>query len=271
MHRHERHQEVRKREAHRPRRHGRGSRGGHGHTRPPPPTRQPPPPPPAPPPPPPPRAARGAVTATPALALGHGSHRRPPALRNAHVFAARPGHFVFVGNLTAAPGAGASSLSVTVSGGDREALRKMLGQSTTQTFAVGGDTKVVRVGNGSGQLADLAQGDLVWIEVKAPRSATLADIEKQPATRVLDRGQRQQGQRLVTYLFRGTLVSTGSSSLSLTVTGGTVRALRLMIAQPAAQTFAFGASTTFLRIADRARAQATVADLKAGDRVDVSV
>jgi hypothetical protein len=216
-------------------------------------------------------AALAAVMATPALAFGHANHRKPIAIRNAHVFAARGGHFVFVGNLTATPGAGATSLTITVSGGDREALRKMLGQSTTQTFTVGGDTKVLRVGKGRGQLADLAQGDLVWIEIKAPRDATLADIEKQAATRVLDRGQGQQGRRLVSYSFRGTLVSTGSSTLSLTVTSGTVRALRLMIAQPAAQTFAFDASTKFFRVADRTGAQATAADLKAGDRVDVTV
>lgn len=216
-------------------------------------------------------AALAAVMATPALAFGQGKHNGPRSIRNAHAFAARPGHFVFVGNLTATPGVGATSLTITVSGGDREALRAMLGQSTTQTFTVGSDTKFVKVGHGSGQLADLAQGDLVWIEVKAPRGTSLADVEKQAAARVLDRGKGQAGRQLVSYAFRGTLVSTGSSTLSITVTSGTVRALRLMIAQPAVQTFAFDASTKFFRVADRARAQATVADLKAGDRVDLVV
>jgi len=218
-------------------------------------------------------AALAAVMATPALALGH-RHKNPKpprAIRNAHVFASRPGHLIFVGNLTAAPGAGATSVTITVSGGDREALRLMLGQPTAQTFAVNGDTKVVNVRHGSGTLADLAQGDLVWIEIAAPRGTALADVEKQPAKRVLDRGQGQAAKPQVEYAFRGTLVSTGASSLSLNVTSGTVRALRLMIAQPAAQTFAVDSSTRFVRVADRTRSSATLADLKAGDQVDVFV
>jgi hypothetical protein len=218
-------------------------------------------------------AALAAVMATPALALGH-RHKNPKpprTIRHARVYAARPGHLLFVGNLTATPGSGATSVTMTVTGGDREALRLMLGQSTTQTFAVNGDTKVVKVRNGNGTLADLAQGDLVWVEVAAKRGTALADVEKQPAKRVLDRGQGQSAKPQIAYAFRGTLVSTGSSSLSLNVTTGSVRALRLMIAQPAAQTFAVDSSTRIFRVADRTRATATLADLKAGDRVDVVV
>jgi hypothetical protein len=218
-------------------------------------------------------AALAAVLATPALALGH-RHKNPKpprAIRNAHVFASRSGHLIFVGNLTATPGAGATSVTMIVSGGDREALRLMLGQPTTQRFAVNGDTKVVKVRDGKGTLADLAQGDLVWVEIAAPRGTALADVEKQAAKRVLDRAQGQAAKPQVAYAFRGTLVSTGSSSLSLNVTSGTVRALRLMIAQPAAQTFAVDSSTRIFRVADRTRSTATLADLKAGDRVDLVV
>src|SRR4051794_8787829 len=153
-------------------------------------------------------SALAAVSATPALAAHHHrlavvKHKRPAALQRARVFAARAGHLVFVGNLTAAPAAGATSLTVTVTGGDREALRKMLGQSTTQTFAVGPETKVQKVGSGSGQLTDLAQGDVVWIEVKAAKDATLADVEKTAATRVVDRAKGTQTTRTVSYSFVG--------------------------------------------------------------------
>ena len=47
-------------------------------------------------------------------------------------------HYAFVGKLTAVPSNG--GVSITVEGGNRAALRAMLGQPVTQTFAYGADT-----------------------------------------------------------------------------------------------------------------------------------
>ena len=47
-------------------------------------------------------------------------------------------HYAFVGKLTAVPSNG--GVSITVEGGNRAALRAMLGQPVTQTFSYGAGT-----------------------------------------------------------------------------------------------------------------------------------
>src|SRR3954465_9229149 len=85
---------------------------------------------------------------------------------------ANNGHLVkysFLGQLTAAPGNG--GVSITVQGGNKRALRAMLGAPVTQTFAYGPRTEFLKWSQGLPAVVDgsaLVAGDYVWIHVRAP-------------------------------------------------------------------------------------------------------
>ncbi len=79
---------------------------------------------------------------------------------------------------------------MNVAGGNRHAMRLMLGQSPTQTFTTGDDTifllwqgKVPTVISSS----QLTVGDRVVIRIRAARGSTLAQVESTPAKHVGDR------------------------------------------------------------------------------------
>ena len=133
-------------------------------------------------------------------------------------------HYAYLGQLTATPANG--GVSITVVGGTRAALRSMLGQPVTQTFAYGADTEFLKWANGVPtvvQAADLAAGDYVRVNVRAPRGATLAEIEQQSSSIVGDHGTTLDPPDNPLYLFRGTLTSasaTPSPSTSPAATAG---------------------------------------------------
>jgi hypothetical protein len=170
---------------------------------------------------------------------------------------ARGMRYAFVGQLTATPANGA--VPITVDGGNRAALRAMLGQPVTQTFAYGPGTEFLRWEHGAPtvvQAGDLAAGDYVRVNVRAPRGASLADIEQQPAGIVG---------------FRGTLTSVGSTSVAVHVTGGNARAMRLLVGQSADQTLAFDGGTIFLLWQGKVPTVIDASRLTVGDRIVVRV
>src|SRR4051794_22788945 len=68
--------------------------------------------------------------------------------------------YSFLGQLTATPSNG--GVSITVDGGNKVALRAMLGQPVTQTFAYGSNTEFLKWSKGIPtvvQAGDLAAGD----------------------------------------------------------------------------------------------------------------
>src|SRR6478735_8208042 len=88
--------------------------------------------------------------------------------------------FVFRGHLLATPPANATSLSVQVEGGNRLALRAMLGAGVDQSFAVGSGTEFLRWSHGVPTVVhanDLAAGDWVTVNVRAPRGSSLSQVE----------------------------------------------------------------------------------------------
>ena len=183
-------------------------------------------------------------------------------------------HYAFVGQLTATPANGA--VPITVEGGNRVALRAMLGQPVTQTFAYGATTEFLRWANGIPtvvQPTDLAAGDYVRVNVNvnAPRDAALAAIEQQPAGIVGDHGTQLFKPTQPLFLFRGTLTSVGTSSVAVHVTGGDARATRLLIGQSADQNFAFGDQTIFLLWQGKVPTVIEASQLKTGDRIVVRV
>src|SRR3954452_2421745 len=105
---------------------------------------------------------------------------------------ANNGHLVrysFLGQLTATPGNG--GVSINVQGGNKVALRAMLGAPVTQTFAYGDKTEFLKWSKGIPavvQAGNLAAGEFVWVHVRAPRGASLAEIEQRQAGIVGDHG-----------------------------------------------------------------------------------
>jgi len=180
--------------------------------------------------------------------------------------------YVFVGKLTATPSNG--GVSITVEGGNRLALRSMLGQPITQTFAYGDRTEFLKWSKGVPtvvQPSDLAAGDYVRVNVRAPRGSSLDTIEHTNAGVIGDHGTELSRPDKPDYLFRGKVTAVGSSTVSLDVRGGNRRALRLLIGSPGTQTFTVGDSTIFLRWQGKVPTVVELADLKAGDSVAIHV
>ncbi len=181
--------------------------------------------------------------------------------------------YSFLGQLTATPANG--GVSINVEGGNRQALRAMLGAPVTQTFAYGGTTEFLKWANGIPtvvQPSALAAGDFVWVHVRAPRGSSLADIEQVAAGIVGDRGTQLFKPDKPLYLFRGTLTSVGTNgTLGVNVTGGNARAMRLMIGQSAGQNFATGDGTIFLLWQGKVPTVIDASTLVVGDRIVVRI
>jgi len=182
--------------------------------------------------------------------------------------------YSFLGTLTAAPSDG--KVSIDVEGGNRVALRAMLGQPVTQTFAYGDTTEFLKWSQGVPTVVgpgDLAGGEYVWVHVRAPRGSSLSDIEGTPAVLVGDHGTQLYKPSEPLYLFRGTLTSvdTGSGTVTLDVRGGNRRALRLLIGQSGSQTFTTDGGTIFLLWKGKVPTVISLSQLTLSDRVVVRI
>ncbi len=105
----------------------------------------------------------------------------------------RNGGFLFRGILSGTPVNGAITLTVT--GGNRAALKLMIAQPASQTFSYDRDTVFVRGQGGSPTKVDpsaLQAGDRIAVGIGAARASTLAEVESTAAARVVDRGPRTQ-------------------------------------------------------------------------------
>jgi hypothetical protein len=179
--------------------------------------------------------------------------------------------YQFRGHLKAAS---AGAVSITVEGGNRIALKKMLGAPVDQTFAAGSSTEFLRWSKGIPSVVgpgDLAAGDWVAVKVRAPRDASLSEIEAKAVGIVADHGPNPNPPDQPLYLFRGKLVSAGSGSLTVTVGGGNRRGLRLLVGQTTTQTFATGGETIYLLWQGKVPTVISAAQLQAGDRVTVRI
>jgi hypothetical protein len=197
------------------------------------------------------------------------------ALLSAGAATAGNGHLVkysFLGQLTAAPGNG--GVSITVQGGNKHALRAMLGAPVTQTFAYGPRTEFLKWSQGVPAVVDgsaLAAGDYVWIHVRAPRGAALADVEQRQAGIVGDHGTQLFKPDKPLYLFRGKLTGIGTGTATVDVTGGNHRALKLLVGSSRSQTFAYGENTIFLVWQGKVPTVIDATKLTVGDRIVVRI
>jgi hypothetical protein len=184
-------------------------------------------------------------------------------------------HYIFRGHLLATPPPNATSISLTVEGGNRIALKKMLGSSVDQTFAVGTGTEFLKWSHGVPTVVhanDLRAGDWVVVNVRAPRDATLSQVESRPAGIVSDRGAKPNPPARPLFLFRGHVAApAGTSTITVDVGGGNRRALRLLLGTTRQQSFTYGPETIFLRWQGKVPTVISPADLTLGDRVTVRI
>jgi len=183
-------------------------------------------------------------------------------------------NFQFNGRLLEDAGT-SSSLFVDVKGGNKPALKKLLGQGRTQQFAVDANTQYIRWAHGVPQVVDesnLVAGDRVTVNVRAPRSSSLAQIEATASWRVADRGPFGHSPRQPLWLFIGQLQAPASGHhFTLTMTDGNRRALRALLGQPLSQTFTYDAHTIFVLWQAGVPHVISPSGLVVGDRISVRI
>jgi hypothetical protein len=180
--------------------------------------------------------------------------------------------YSFLGTLTATPSNG--GVSINVAGGNKPALRAMLGAPITQTFAYDATTEFLKWSAGVPtvvQPSALAAGDYVWVHVRAPRGSSLADIEKAAAGIVGDHGPQLFKPSKPLYLFRGRLTAVGHGTVTVDVTGGNHRAIRLLLGSSQSQTLTYDDSTIFLLWQGKVPTVIDASKLVIGDRIVVRI
>ena len=182
--------------------------------------------------------------------------------------------FIYNGRLLADAGT-SPTLYVDVNGGNRLALKKLIGQGDDQQFAVDANTQYLRWAHGVPTVvpeSNLVAGDRVSVRIRALRSSTLSQIEATPAKAVADRGPMPRFAHKPLWLFIGSLdVPAANGHVKLHVTNGNLRALRAMLGQPVDQSFSYDAHTIFVLWQGRVPTLISPSQLKVGDRISVRI
>ncbi len=191
-------------------------------------------------------------------------------------FAARDGEqtYVFNGRLLADAGS-STSLYVDINGGNRPALKKLVGQSDNQYFAVDSGTQFLRWSHGVPTVvaeSNLVAADIVSVQVRAARDASLAQIEATPASRVADRGPTPGHAGKPLWLFVGSLnAPAANGKVTIHVQSGNWLALRKMLGQPQDESFSFGARTIFILWRSGVPTVVSPSQLRVGDRISIRI
>jgi hypothetical protein len=183
--------------------------------------------------------------------------------------------FVFNGRLLADAG-NSPTIFVDVNGGNRIALKKLIGHGDNQHFAVDSHTQFIRWTHGVPTVvpeSNLVAGDRVSVKTRAERRASLAEIESTPARVVSDTGPpsgRYPHRPL--WLFIGKLNAPAAGGhFTLHITNGNLRALRAMLGQPLNQTFTYDSHTVFVLWHGRVPTLISPSQLVVGDRISVRI
>lgn len=183
--------------------------------------------------------------------------------------------YEFRGELAATPPPNSASLLVDVAGGNKRALRLMVGQPAGQAFSVGGNTEYLRWMHGVPtvvQQSNLAEGDQLVIRIRAPRGSNLGQVEATNANIVADHGPNPGRAAKPLWLFKGTLNAPAASGhFSLHVLDGNNRALRAMLGQAQDQAFTYARRTVFIRWTGRVPELISPSQLTVGDRISVRI
>ena len=172
-------------------------------------------------------------------------------------------------------GAAAGSVQVTVEGGNRPALRTMLGQSQNQTFLLGSTSEILIWHKGIpavGAWSDLKTGDWVQVNVRAKAGSSLAEVLANAAGIVGDHGTAPGKAGKPLWLYAGTVDGAQSGGhIALHVKGGNARALRTLLGQSSDQTFTYDANTIFLLWQGKVPTVIAPSQLRAGDRITIRI
>ena len=201
-----------------------------------------------------------ALAAVPVLA-------QPASAHNRHHGTA----YEYRGTVTALTG---DQLQVQVTGGNRAALRSLIGATQPTTFKVDATTKVVVEASGphSGTLGDLAPGDSVVVVYRGARDLTAAQLATTPATRVWDVTAKNRPRgRLFLYAGTITALDPATSAIAITVNFGNGRGLYSLLGQPTAETFHYDASTTFVKWAAKQPYTVPASELHVGDPISIRI
>jgi hypothetical protein len=182
--------------------------------------------------------------------------------------------YIFNGRMLADAGSG-STISVDVKGGNRAALKKLVGQSDDANFAVDAHTQYLRWSHGVPTVvteSNLLAGDRVSVRIVADGQASLAQIEATAAGRVADSGTPGRFPAQPLWLFRGTLVGAAAGGhLTLHIDDGNLLALRKMLGQPLDETFHYDGHTIFVLWQGRVPTVISPGQLHAGDRIAIRI
>jgi hypothetical protein len=180
--------------------------------------------------------------------------------------------YIFNGRLLADAGS-STSLYVDVNGGNRPALKKLVGQSDNQYFAVDANTQYLRWAHGVPTVvaeSNLVAGDVVSVHVRAARSASLAQIVASAARRVADRGPMPGHAGKPLWLFVGALdAPAANGKVTIHVQSGNWLALRKMLGQPLDETFSYGNRTIFILWRAGVPSVISPGQLRVGDRISI--
>jgi hypothetical protein len=181
--------------------------------------------------------------------------------------------YSFSGELLAAPGPNATTLSVQIETGNKPALRALIGASQNQVFAVDSSTQILIWSHGvphTGSTGDLQLGDFVTVRIRAAGGSSLQEIVSHPAVIVADRAA--PGRPGPLWLFIGTVAGPQSGGkIALHVGSGNWKALQAMLGQSLDQTFTYDDGTIFLLWQGHVPTVIDPSQLKAGERITVRI
>ena len=185
--------------------------------------------------------------------------------------------YIFKGTVAAAPSP-TNALQVTVTGGNRPALRALVGNTSSPlAFTVDGRTSYIswtastRGNAPSATTADAIKvGDPVHLRIRARHGAPLARLLVEPTRMVNDFAAAQKVAGRM-FFFHGPAVSVDTTAMTITVDvhRGNWNALNALLGQPSTETFHYDAATQFLSWNRRVPHTFAAATIKVGDPITV--
>jgi hypothetical protein len=159
--------------------------------------------------------------------------------------------YEFRGAAVVAPGTAATRIQVQVDGGNRRALKALLGATQPTTFTTDRKTRWIAV-NGNrpllGASDTVVAGDIVRVVVRAPFHTPLATLLATPAASVTDLSARTRPTgRMFVFGATASAVDTTAHKITVDVNFGNWRGLFALLGQPVHQTFSYDGNTVFLK------------------------
>jgi hypothetical protein len=225
------------------------------------------------------RALRhGSLTALGLIAAASLVSVAPAAAASANHQPARFGTqlYIFKGTVAASPVPGATSLQVSVTGGNRPALRALIGNTAAPlAFAVNGRTSYIAWsastrGNApaSTDPTTLKVGDPVHLRILARHGAPLTRLLVRPTRMVNDFAAAQKVTgRLFLFHGRAVAIDPVAKTITVDIRRGNWFALNALLGQPSTQTFHYDTATLFLAWSQRTPHAFDPAAIKVGDPI----